>query len=113
MGRLPRIDGIVCGSTTSAMAAVAGAENSGLHITRDFDIVSKEAIHFLHRFRRGIIVVKEDVGQAGNFIARALMAAIERRAPELGQFLERPSGAEDGLPDNSLKNSSIPKGDLL
>lgn len=93
----PQIDGIVCGSTTSAMAGVAGAENVGLKINQDFDLVSKEAIAFLHRFRRGVIVVKEDVGQAGRFIARALMAAIERRAPEQGQFLERPVGGDDGL----------------
>lgn len=93
----PQIDGIVCGSTTSAMAGVAGAENVGLKINQDFDLVSKEAIAFLHRFRRGVIVVKEDVGQAGTFIARALMAAIERRAPEQGQFLERPVGGDDGL----------------
>ncbi len=111
MARLPQIDGIVCGSTTAAMAAVAGAENSGLQIVRDFDIVSKEAITFLHRFRRGIIVVKEDVGQAGNFIARALMAAIERRAPELGQFLERPTGADDGLQIEDRKNS-LPTGEI-
>lgn len=97
MRQTPQIDGIVCGSTTSAMAAVAGAENTGLKLGQGFDLVSKEAINFLHRFRRGIIVVKEDVGHAGTFIAHALMAAIERRAPEQGQFLERPSGGDDGL----------------
>lgn len=98
MAKHARIDGIVCGSTTAAMAAVAGAENAGLRIGRDFDLVSKEAISFLHRFRREILVVKEDVGHAGTFIAQALMAAIERRAPEQGQFLERPTSADDGLP---------------
>ncbi|MGV8984927.1 MAG: LacI family DNA-binding transcriptional regulator [Cypionkella sp.] len=111
MAREPRIDGFVCGSTTSAMAAVAGAENNGLTINRDFDLVSKEAISFLHRFRRGIIVVKEDVGQAGSFIARALIAAIERRAPEQGQFLERPTGGDDGLQDGGTQNSELPTGD--
>lgn len=97
MAQEPKVDGVVCGSTTAAMAAVAGAEAAGLRLGRDFDLVAKEAIPFLHRFRRGIIVVKEDVGQAGTFIARALMAAIERRAPEQGQFLERPTGGDDGL----------------
>lgn len=109
MLREPRIDGIVCGSTTSAMAAVAGAEHAGLTIVRDFDLVAKEAISFLHRFRRGIIVVKEDVGQAGNFIAHALMAAIERRTPELGQFLERPVSSHDGL--SSVAQNGIPTGE--
>jgi LacI family transcriptional regulator len=113
MARDPKIDGIVCGSTTAAMAAVAGSEGMGLKINKDFDLVSKEAISFLHRFRRGIIVVKEDVGQAGNFIARALMAAIERRAPELGQFLERPTGADDGLQDIVPQNDGLPRGDMI
>ena len=106
MLREPKVDGIVCGSTTSAMAAVSGAEQAGLTIVRDFDLVAKEAISFLHRFRRGIIVVKEDVGEAGNFIAHALMAAIERRAPEQGQFLERPTGSDDGLQNGAQSGLS-------
>jgi LacI family transcriptional regulator len=84
-------DGIVTGSNTSAMAAVYGAEQAGFALGRDFDLVSKEAIPFLRKFRKEIIVVQEDVGRAGHFLARALMDAIERRAPELGQCLDRPS----------------------
>ena len=98
MAQDQRIDGILCGSTTAAMASVAGAENAGLRIGRDFDLVAKEAISFLHRFRREILVVKEDVGHAGAFIAQSLMAAIEKRAPDQGQYLERPTRADDGLP---------------
>ncbi|MEO8243826.1 MAG: LacI family transcriptional regulator, partial [bacterium] len=86
----PRVDGIVTGSPTSAVAAVAGAEQAGQIIGQGFDIVSKEANYFLHRFRKEIIVVREDVSRAGGFLTRALMAAIERRAPEQGQFLDRP-----------------------
>lgn len=96
LSNLPVIDGIITGSNTSAMAAVYGAEQAGRVIGRDFDIVSKEALPFLHRFRKEIIVVQEDVGRAGNFLARAVMAAIERRAPEQGQFLDRPDHVEPG-----------------
>ncbi|MES2143910.1 MAG: LacI family DNA-binding transcriptional regulator [Pseudomonadota bacterium] len=88
--RQPQIDGILTGSPSAAVAAVAGAEKAGKTIGRDFDIVSKEAHSFLRRFRKEIIVVKEDVGRAGAFLSRALMAAIERRAPERGQYLDRP-----------------------
>ncbi len=88
------VDGIVTGSNTSAMAAVYGAEQAGYVIGRDFDLVSKEAVPFLRKFRKQIIVVQEDVGRAGHFLARAIMDAIERRAPELGQCLDRPAGAE-------------------
>lgn len=86
----PAIDGMLTGSPSAAVAAVAGAESVGRVIGDDFDIVSKEATSFLHRFRKEIIVVHEDMARAGEFLARALMAAIERRQPEQGQFLDRP-----------------------
>jgi LacI family transcriptional regulator len=92
LAREPFLDGLVCGSTTAAMATVAAAERVGRMIGRDYDLVSKEAIRFLHRFRREILVVQEDVGRAGAFLTRAVMAAIERRAPEESQGLETPAG---------------------
>ncbi len=84
------IDGILAGSPSSAVAAVAGAEKCGLVIGRDFDIVSKEAHSFLHRFRKEIIVVAEKIGLAGSFLTQALISSIERRPPTLGQFIDRP-----------------------
>ncbi len=90
------VDGILTGSPTSAVAAVAGAEKVGRTIGDDFDIVSKEANHFLHRFRKEMIVVEENVNRAGSFLTRALMAAIERRAPERGQYLDRPDHVDLG-----------------
>ena len=90
MSASPAIDGILTGSPSAAVAAIAGAEKAGRTIGVDFDIVAKEANSFLHRFRKEIIVVKEDMSRAGEFLSRALMAAIERRTPEQGQFLDRP-----------------------
>jgi LacI family transcriptional regulator len=84
-------DGLVLGSTTAAMASVTGAETTGAVLGRDFDAASKEAIPFLHRFRPNLIVMREDVGRAGHFLTRAVMAAIERRAPEQAQFLDQPT----------------------
>ena len=74
-----------------ALGAFLNAEATGLILGRDFDLAAKEAIPFLHRFRKGIIVFHEDVGRAGAFLARAVIAAIERRAPEQGQLLETPT----------------------
>jgi LacI family transcriptional regulator len=88
--RLPMIDGIMSGSPSSAVACVAAAEKSGLIIGHHFDLVSKEAHGFLHRFRKEIIVVEEKVGLAGSFLTRALISAIERRTPSQGQYLDRP-----------------------
>lgn len=88
--RAPVPDGMILGSTTAAMGAVSAAEISGLKLGRDIDVVAKEAISFLKRFRREMIVVPEDVGRAGDFLARAVMAAIERGEPGQGQELEVP-----------------------
>ncbi len=86
----PVPDGIICGSTTAAMAAVTGAELCGLQIGRDFDLVAKEAIRFLRRFRRDMLVLHEDVSRAGAHLARAVVAAIERRDGAVAQALDQP-----------------------
>lgn len=89
-GQNPRPDGIVSSSTTGAMSAVAALERWGLRTGVDFQIASKEAIQFLHRFRREILVASEDVDQAGRSLARAVMDAIEGRPAETGQRLQVP-----------------------
>ncbi|MBC2837384.1 LacI family DNA-binding transcriptional regulator [Paragemmobacter straminiformis] len=91
-------DGLVLGSTTATMASVAGAERTGAVLGRDFDAVGKEAIPFLKRFRSALIVLPEDVGRAGEFLARAVIAAIERKAPEDSQFLDSPDEAPPAPP---------------
>lgn len=89
-------DGILVGSTTAGMAAIAGAEQTGRVLGQDFDVVAKEAIALLRRFRREIIIVNEDVGRAGEFLARTLVAAIEKRTWDERQRLEVPVQAEFG-----------------
>jgi LacI family transcriptional regulator len=83
-------DGLLLSSTTAAMAMVSAAERLGFRIGQDFDVVSKEAIPFLRRFRDQMIVGFEDVGMAGDFLARAALAAIDRASPTDWQFLDRP-----------------------
>jgi LacI family transcriptional regulator len=83
-------DGIVVGSTTAAMSAITGAESIG----RDFDLAAKEALNFLFRFRNNIIVLHEDVGKAGDFLARALMSVIERNSKAPLHHLDRPTTAD-------------------
>lgn len=89
-------DGILVGSTTSAMAAIAGAERLGRTLGQDFDVVAKEAIAVLRRFRQDILIVREDVGRAGEFLARALVAEIEKRDWANRQGLEVPVKVERG-----------------
>jgi LacI family transcriptional regulator len=89
-------DGILVGSTTAAMAAIAGAERAGHVLGRDFDVVAKEAIAVLRRFRQDILIVREDVGRAGEFMARALLAQIDKRDWTARQGLEVPVKVEQG-----------------
>ncbi|MBL9049389.1 MAG: substrate-binding domain-containing protein [Tabrizicola sp.] len=89
-------DGLLLGSTTAAMAAIAGAEQAGLTLGRDFDVVAKEAIAVLRRFRQDILIVREDVGRAGEFLARALVAEIDKRDWADRQGLEVPVRVEPG-----------------
>jgi LacI family transcriptional regulator len=89
-------DGLLLGSTTAAMAAIAGAEQTGRVLGRDFDVVAKEAIPLLRRFRQNILIVREDVGRAGEFLARALVAEIEKRDWAERQGLEVPVALEGG-----------------
>ena len=86
-----RPDGVVVGSTTGAMCTIAAAEAAGLTIRHDFDIAGKEAIPILSLFRPGIIVTYEDVGRAGDFLVRAVMAAIENRDAPPRQALDIPT----------------------
>ena len=51
----------------------------------------KEAIPILSLFRPGIIVTYEDVGRAGDFLVRAVMAAIENRGAPPRQALDIPT----------------------
>jgi LacI family transcriptional regulator len=76
LGRGPEVDGIICASTTSCMAAVASAEAVGLTLGDQIDVVGKEAIPFLGIFRPAILSFTEDVGEAGTFLAGALLQQI-------------------------------------
>jgi LacI family transcriptional regulator len=98
------IDGLVCASTSSAMAAVAALEAEGMRLGREIDLVAKEAIPFLSLFRREIIALEEDVARAGDVLARAAIRAIrEPEAPPL-QDLEVPTDDDTGPLDGPKDN---------
>jgi LacI family transcriptional regulator len=77
----PGIDGIICASTSAAMASVAALEGLGRRLGADIDVFAKEAIPFLGLFRREIMAIREDVARAGEFLARAAIRAA--REPDL------------------------------
>ena len=77
----PQIDGFICSSTSAVMAVVAALESVGRVLGQDIDVFGKEAIPFLRLFRPQIMALKEDVSQAGEFLAHAAIQAI--RQPDL------------------------------
>lgn len=83
-------DGFIMPSAMAAMAVIAAGENLGLVLAKEFDLTAKEAIPFLKRFRREILVVKEDVSQAGVFLARALIHRIAHPEDPPMQYLDVP-----------------------
>ncbi|WP_415402219.1 LacI family transcriptional regulator [Tateyamaria sp. SN3-11] len=69
-------DGLIATSIGGCVTMISAVEELGLTLGQDFDMVAKEAITFLRRFRSGIMVVNEDIDLAGTFLARALMHRI-------------------------------------
>lgn len=99
LGQANPPDGFVAGSTTAAMAIINAAEHKGLHLGTQVDVVVKEAIRFMRRFRHEVLVVHEDVGHAGEFLAHAAVAAIERRTTGERQYLDAPVRVEQAEDD--------------
>jgi LacI family transcriptional regulator len=85
------LDGLLVGAPVAAMAAVAGFEACGQVVGESFDVVSKDAISFLRLFRDPIMIIEEDVGKAGEFLARAALQAILKPDEPPLQFLDVPT----------------------
>lgn len=71
-------DAIIAPSTTAAISAVVAMEHHGLGLGREIDVFAKEATPFMRYFRSEVMTVLEDVVEAGEFLARAAIRAIER-----------------------------------
>lgn len=86
-----RPDGIVCGSASTALAAVSAAEECGLVIGRDFDVAVKESFDFLRKFRPQIEVVHEDFRRAGKGLAEAVVRTIAGEPAGALQTVDAPA----------------------
>lgn len=77
LAHTPDCDAIICPSTTAAVAAVVGAERAGRIVGDTIQIFAKEAVPFLRHFRAAIDTAREDVIEAGTFLAHAAIHAVE------------------------------------
>ncbi|MGB1235309.1 MAG: LacI family transcriptional regulator [Planktomarina sp.] len=87
----PNIDGIVTAAPNAAMAATAGLEKAGRVIGHDIDLVAKDAITFLKLFRNEMIIIREDVALAGEFLAKSAIHAIRAPSEPRMRHLDIPS----------------------
>ena len=95
------VDGLICASNSSSIAAMSAVEKAGLVIGDTVDLFSKEAIPILRRIRSSILTVREDVAETGQFLAKAAMAAVLTPDEPPMQFLEVPTPASlTEEPDN-------------
>jgi LacI family transcriptional regulator len=89
-------DGMISPTVGACMTMVATAQSLGRTLGQDFDMVAKEAMAVLERFRLGVIVVHEDIDRAGQFAARALMHRIAHPSEPPMQELDMPGPIDKG-----------------
>ena len=77
LARHPETDAIMSASVPSAVGSTLAVEAASKTIGKDIDIVTKESLPFLSTFRQDILIVREDITEAGEFLARAVVQAIE------------------------------------
>lgn len=89
-----RPDGLLTGSASAAMAAIALLEAQGLEVGKDVAVATKDTSGFLREYRKDVIVFRENIRRAGGYIAEAIVRRIDQ--PELPpmQELDRPGAPE-------------------
>ncbi|MBS1303102.1 LacI family transcriptional regulator [Loktanella sp. SALINAS62] len=87
-------DGVITGSTNSALAVGAALLANGLTMGHDVDIYTKEALNFMRRVWPEVLAISEDVSAAGDFLARAAMAQVMDPDARLMQYLDKPTMAD-------------------
>jgi len=83
-------DGIVCSSSSAAIAVNAGIDAAHKQLGQDVDLVSKQSVQILKWIRPEIIGAHEDVLLAGRELAKAVIASIDGIEPHLLQSVSQP-----------------------
>lgn len=77
LSKHPETDAIIAASAPVAFNATNVIEKLGRRVGDDIDLAAKEAIPLLKLFRKDILACQEDVGMTGDFLAKALIHAID------------------------------------
>ncbi len=82
------VDAIIAPATATAVLSLAAIEQSGKRLGTDIDVFAKEASPYLKFIRSEILSVYQDLTEAGDFLAKAAVQAIEHPESPLMQRLE-------------------------
>lgn len=85
-----RPDGVISLSGGSTIALCSGIEKAGLTIGEEVDIVSKQTVNILPRFRKNIDTFHEDIHLAGLELAQQVVDLIDGADPASLQSLVKP-----------------------
>jgi LacI family transcriptional regulator len=105
-----RPDGFVCSSAVAALATIAGAEDAGCVIGRDFDVAVKESFDIMRKFRREVEVVREDFRAAGMGLAAAVVSTIAGTPAAELQTIEVPEAPAPARADYGMARPSPASG---
>ena len=81
-------DAFVCPGEISALATIAGLNDCGMVLGRQYDIVAKQTSQLLSAIHPGVETIYEDLAAAGESMGRLLMRQIAGEAPERLQILQ-------------------------
>jgi LacI family transcriptional regulator len=90
VARQPSGDGFVCSSDSAALAITSAMTESGRVIGRDFDVIVKGSRRLLGMANPGITVIEEDAQRGADFLARAVLQAIQQPSLPPMQEVELP-----------------------
>ena len=97
--RRPDIDGVITSTTLSAVEAISAINAIGRELGRDIDLCAKEVAPFFRRIRPEILTITEDVTEAGSFLAKAALSAIDHSEQPPKQMLVTPE--ENTVPERT------------
>ena len=87
-GNLP--DGIICSNEVSTLAFIDGAQEGGMYVGKDFDIISRQTSNILNYTSPRIDSIEEDLVTAGENMAELLLRRINGESPEKLQIIGDP-----------------------
>ena len=85
-----RPDAVISLSGGSTIGLCSGIEKAGLTLGKDVDIISKQTVNILPRFRSEIETVYEDIHLAGKELAEQVISSIEKTSNKKLQSIVYP-----------------------